>query len=410
MSVSCKAPSDMEPNRSRLLATARPYLQLFSVLALTPPPVFFESPSHLRLRRSLKIGYGCFACGVLLLVTYECYVNIMDLQHKLEHFHVEDFSKVMGNIHKGLILAMAICNHLNMLLNYRRLGGIYEEIAKLEADVDAASECCGGQRRCCSFRFRLAICVGLWMVLLVALIPRLSYDRLNLFASQTDKIITEIVLIMLQFKGPEYCVFVMLVYEVMLRVRYTLQQINQELEDCGCRDRLQELCVALKRNQLFVGRIWRLVGELGSYFTLSMMLLFIYNGFTILHVVNWAIIKKDNYSYQYMRLGVSVMLTINLLLVCFYSECCMKAYKGIPRILGKIRSLSVAEDFPTLKMGLREYLLQMQHLKLLFTCSGFFDISLKYFAGMLVTILGYIIILVQFKIQAFVEAEKKNIF
>ncbi|XP_020799837.1 putative gustatory receptor 98d [Drosophila serrata] len=398
----------MEDNRSCLLATARPYLQIFSVLALTPPPMFFESTSNLRLRRNLKIGYCCFACGVLLLVTYECYVNILSLQQKLEHFHVEDFSKVMGTTHKGLILVMAICNHLNMLFNYRRLGGIYKEIAKLEADIDVASEDFGGQRRCCSFRFRLAICVGLWMVLLVPLVPSFSYDRLSLFQSETNKIITEIVLIMLQLKGPEYCVFVMFVYELILRVRHTLQQINQELEDCDCRDRLQELCVALKRNQLFVGRIWRLVGELGSYFTLSMMLLFIYNGFTILHMVNWAIIKTGHDCCPYKRVAVSVTLTLNLLLVCSYSECCTNEYKGIPRILRKIRNLSIAEEFPTLKMGLREYLLQMQHLKLLFTCSGFFDISLKYFAGMLVTILGYIIILVQFKVQAFVETQKKE--
>jgi len=34
-----------------------------------------------------------------------------------------------------------------------------------------------------------------------------------------------------------------------------------------------------------------------------------------------------------------------------------------------------------LKMGLKEYSLQMQHLKLIFTCGGFFDINLKYFGG-----------------------------
>jgi len=32
-------------------------------------------------------------------------------------------------------------------------------------------------------------------------------------------------------------------------------------------------------------------------------------------------------------------------------------------------------------MGLREYSLQMQHLKLRFTCGGLFDINLKYFGG-----------------------------
>jgi len=71
----------------------------------------------------------------------------------------------------------------------------------------------------------------------------------------------------------------------------------------------------------------------------------------------------------------------------------------------------------------------MQHLKLLFTCGGLFDINLKYFGGvqdntqniynallkfiylqMLVTILGYIIILIQFKIQAIAENKYKASF
>jgi len=43
--------------------------------------------------------------------------------------------------------------------------------------------------------------------------------------------------------------------------------------------------------------------------------------------------------------------------------------------------LSAAEDYPILKMGLREYSLQMEHLKLIFTCGGLFDINLKFFGG-----------------------------
>jgi len=43
--------------------------------------------------------------------------------------------------------------------------------------------------------------------------------------------------------------------------------------------------------------------------------------------------------------------------------------------------LPTAEEFQMLKMGLKEYILQMQHLKLLFTCGGLFDINLKLFGG-----------------------------
>jgi len=65
----------------------------------------------------------------------------------------------------------------------------------------------------------------------------------------------------------------------------------------------------------------------------------------------------------------------------------------------------------------------MQHLKLRFTCGGLFDINLKYFGGvkpkcshsisysttyifqMVVTTFGYIIILIQFKMQVFAQSK-----
>ncbi|XP_016984023.1 putative gustatory receptor 98c [Drosophila rhopaloa] len=392
----------METHRSRLLTTARPYLQVFSVFGLTPPPLLFSRTMQKRRRWCLMAGYGCFAFGSLLVVIYECYENIVALHQDVHQFHVEDFSKVMGRTQKVLIVAMAFCNQLNILLNYRRLGRIYEDIADLEIEIDNAWMGFSGRRYWWSLRFRLAFAVGLWMVLLVAFIPRFTLRRPGSF-NWAYIIPTQIILIILQLKGPEYCLFVLLIYELILRVRHVLDQIHVELKECECRDRIQELCVALKRNQLQVGRIWRLVSEIGSYFTLSMPLLILYNGLTILHVVNWALIRSidPNDGSQYKRFGASLLLSINLLLACLYSEWCIKAYNSITHTLHKIGCLPTAEKWPMLKMGLREYSLQMEHLKLIFTCGGLFDINLKYFGGMVITILGYIIILVQFKIEVF---------
>jgi len=134
----------------------------------------------------------------------------------------------------------------------------------------------------------------LWMVLIISFIPRLTLRRLAPLLHWANKISTEIILITLQLKGPEFCVFVLLIYELILRARHILVQVQTEIEDCNCSDRIQELCVVLKGNQLLVGRIWRLVGEIGCYFTVSMTLLFLFNGLTILHVVNWALIKSIN--------------------------------------------------------------------------------------------------------------------
>ncbi|XP_017041590.1 putative gustatory receptor 98d [Drosophila ficusphila] len=400
----------MEVKHSRLLNTARPYMQIFSAFGITPPPVFFTRTLHKRRRGILIAGYGCFSFAILLMVIYECYANIVALLKEVHDFHTEDFTKVMGSTQKVLVVAMAICNQFNMLLNFRRLKLIYTEIADLEHETNNASRDFCGQRHWLSFRFRLALSVGLWVVFIVGGIPRFSLVGLGPYLHWINKVFTEIVLVMIQLKGTEYCVFVLVIYELVLRMSHILQQIQAEFENCNCRGRIQELCVALKRNQLVVARIWNLVGEIGTYFTLSMMLLSLYNGLTILHVVNWALIKTvdPNDCCQYMRLGFTILLAMNILFACFYSELCIKAYNSIPRILNQINCLPAAEDFSALKMGLREYSLQMQHLKLLFTCSGFFDINLKYFGGMVITVFGYIIIVVQFKIQTFAQLKYKQ--
>ncbi|XP_016949686.1 putative gustatory receptor 98d [Drosophila biarmipes] len=396
----------MEANRSRLLTTARPYLQVVSVFGLTPPPIFFTRTVRRRRRGYLIVGYTCYLLAILLVIIYECYANIVALHQELDLFRTDDLSRVMGSTQKIVVVLMAICNQLNMLLNFRRLRRIYEDLADLEKDI-INSFPFSVEERGMSFRCRLAIFVGLWMVLLVGLIPRFTLVGLGPFLHWTNKVLTELVLIMIQLKSVEYCVFVFLIYELVLRLRHVLQQIMVELEDCNCRTRIQELCVTLKRNQLLVGRIWSLVGEIGEYFTLSMTLLFLFNGLTILHIVNWALIKSINPNdcCQYMRIGVTSLLSINIFLACFYSEFCIQAYKSISRILHKIYCLPITEDNQMLNMGLREYSLQMQHLKLHFTCGRLFDINLKYFGGLVVTILGYIIILIQFKMQGFAQSK-----
>ncbi|XP_017866284.1 PREDICTED: LOW QUALITY PROTEIN: putative gustatory receptor 98b [Drosophila arizonae] len=58
---------------------------------------------------------------------------------------------------------------------------------------------------------------------------------------------------------------------------------------------------------------------------------------------------------------------------------------------------------------LREYVLQMEHLELRFSCRNFFDINLRSFGGMVLTIVSYSIILIQVKLKDLVEAKPKSL-
>lgn len=277
--------------KNRLLATALPYLQVFSVFVLTPPPKSFERTLDQRFKKYLMSVYVGYAFVILLVVFLESYMNIIAINDEVVKYNLEDFTKVMGNIQKALLSVVALCNHLNMLLNYRRLGGIYEEIANLETEIEDASQYFEGQKHRISFRLRLNIKIGLGLVIIMVALPRCTYESMGPFLNFTNKTLTEFIIVMQQLKALEYCVFVMLVHELLLLLRHTLQQLQLELVDCQDQDLLQALCVALKRNQRIVGQIWRLVNELGSYFSLPMIMLFLYNCVTILHMINWAYIN-----------------------------------------------------------------------------------------------------------------------
>jgi len=167
----------------------------------------------------LIAGYSCYLLAILLVIIYECYANIVALHQEIDLFRADDFSRVMGRTQKILVVAMASCNQLNMLLNFRRLARIYEDIADLEKDINNSLPGFSVRGHWWSFRYRIAIFVGLWIVLLVGLTPRFTLVGLGPFLHWTNKVLTELVLIMTQLKSAEYCVFVLLIYELILRLR-----------------------------------------------------------------------------------------------------------------------------------------------------------------------------------------------
>ncbi|KAL7731214.1 hypothetical protein ACLKA6_014401 [Drosophila palustris] len=220
-------------------------------------------------------------------------------------------------------------------------------------------------------------------------------------------------LLMLIFSCYTCCTCLMSAYvcyvnSVVLNTEVQELKLQQELTVCEQHDLLQALVQAIRKNKNLHARIWKLVGEFEEYFMLPMLMLFLYNGVCILHNVNWAYIQALNPkdTCRFWRIGFLLLLVLNLLIPCWISHNCITTYNSFGRILHNIRGGSGLVTPQLLKMILMEYALQMEHLKLRFTCGGFFDINLKYFAGMVASIISYNIILIQFKLQAMLEAKQ----
>lgn len=279
--------------QGQLLTAARPYLQLFSLLTLTLPPSSFGSARHSLRSKLILSSFACYACCVLFIAFYTTYVNIVTLDWEVNLLQVEDFTNALGLVQKVAYSLMLLTGHASLILQYPRMAAIYVEISALEADIAAGTKRHGARRQRHSFRRRLAMRIGLWIILVCIFFPRLTIPALR-GMTMRDKLITEFILIVLQFKCFEYTLFVVIVQELLLRLRCILLQLQQQLAACEEKLLLQVLCHDLRQNKQLLGRIWKLVGELETYFMLPMLLMFLYNGITVLHLVNWAYIQSVN--------------------------------------------------------------------------------------------------------------------
>ncbi|KAM8703880.1 hypothetical protein ACLKA7_008500 [Drosophila subpalustris] len=351
--------------KGQLLSTARPYLQLLSLLSLTAPPCSYERNPRSRQWKLMMLIFSCYTCCITLLTAYVSYGSILILQVELKEAMVEDFSYALGLAQKILLLILQGAYSVNMLIYYQKLGRIYWEISSLELDIDAAFQMFGNQRKRTKFRVYLFTHIGLWTIFMLSVFPRLTFPLMTDFMIWHNKVLSVFVLLVVQFKSLEYTLFVILIRELLLRLRHNFIQLQQELTVCEQHDLLQALVQAIRKNKNLHARIWKLVGEVEGYFMLPMLMLFLYNLVCMLHV-----------------------------------------YNSFGRILHNIRGGSGLVTPQLLKMILMEFALQMEHLKLRFTCGGFFDINLKYFASIVVTLISYVVILIQFKLQGMHEAKQ----
>ncbi|EDW80863.1 uncharacterized protein Dwil_GK11756 [Drosophila willistoni] len=387
----------------RFLAKARPYLQVLSIFTLAPPPGCYGW----RNSRRWIVAYTCYVLATLLIGIYVNCMNIVALNQETDFYELEDFTKALGAAQKGFQALFLITLHLNMALQYRRFAHIYVDIYDLEMDVEHTTRC--HEPNGFSLRLRLFLSCGLWFCTLMPAYSRFTYPALT-FLTRFDKALTAWIMIILQTICVEYCVFVNLMHEFLVRLHCTLGQLQDELADCRTPEMLHALCMALRENQQLLGRTWQLVGELDKYFTPPMLCLFLNNGMAILHVVNWAYIQalNPNDCCRYWRFGNMIILILNVLVPCWLAQGCADTYNKFLRTIHNIRGRRSLPNFSMLTMGIREYSLQLQHLRLRFTCGGFFDINLKYFGGMILTIVSYTIILIQFKLQSLVRASNRS--
>ncbi|XP_073828383.1 putative gustatory receptor 98b [Musca autumnalis] len=296
----------------------------------------------------------------------------------------------------------------------KRLIRIYATVAQLEEDISAyethLEDKCDYFGKCCSsFGRRLLFQCGFFLLLHSISMGYVKYPILWDSLSYRDKFLTVITFHLMHAKCSEYRVMIHVLYNLLYALEHSLKNLKFEitrLEIMGSAGATEStLYRKLRTHQFLLSRFWYLVQLMENYFSLPMLILFLYIGINTTHAINWMYVKSftrnDKDTKHPYRFAYITLLFLNMMWTCWLSQIIIDKYNQIVSIL---HSMKTKSNDMALRHRLREYSQQLRHQNVLLTCWGFFDMNMKYFGLLSLTILTYVFILLQFKLQ--VETEK----
>ncbi|XP_053946437.1 putative gustatory receptor 98b [Anastrepha ludens] len=389
-------------SESALVVAAMPYLWIFSLFAVIIPP-YFTLRSTLR-PSWLYLLHLIFVLYLLVQLVASCwiaYINSVAISKSAIRDSLDSITFVLNTGICTVQLIVQITVYIQALTGSHLLRNIFINVVHLEGDI--RQHCTAGWSLQ-SIRWRLCLRTGLWLMVICTIAPYLNYALSNYQLTPVERAITVFFTTFVQIKSVEYCVNVQLVQELLRLVQQQLVHLRRELVRCERLESRSILYAELHTNQQLLARVWDLLNRVERYFCIPMLVLFFLNGFSVTQTIHWAYInfERDNLNLRLCRIIYTVMLIVTLFIPCYLSQCCIDEYNRVGTMLHKLKTVDIDE---LLSMRLQEYSLQLMHQQMLFTCGGFFDINLKNFGAIILTITTYVVILIQFKLQA--ETENK---
>ncbi|XP_039966551.1 putative gustatory receptor 98b [Bactrocera neohumeralis] len=395
----------MKFSESTLIAVIAPYLWTFSLFAVVMPPYYIlrAVPTNRHwILYIIRIVFVLYMLAQFVISFWVTYTYNVLLSGFLMRNSLDIMTCVLSIGINIVQLVVQITVYVQALTKHNLLRDVLNDIVQLESDIRKHLRT---DFPLASFRWRLGLRVGIWFVVVSTFVPYLSYMLYTQYFNPIKRGIIVFFGTIIHFKGVEYCISVQTIQELLQLVQQQLVHLRRELVRCERVELRFSLYDDLQTNQKLLARVWNLLNQIERYFFIPMLMLFFINGFAIIQAIHWAYInfERDNLNLRLYRIIYTVMIILALLIPCYLSQCCIDEYNRFGTILHKLKTMGIDEQ---LNMRLQEYSLQLMHQKMLFTCGGFFDINLKNFGAISLTITTYIVILIQFKLQA--ETEKKS--
>ncbi|XP_050340797.1 putative gustatory receptor 98b [Bactrocera neohumeralis] len=387
---------------SALLTVITPYLWTLSLFAVVMPPILIlrRTPSDrlwlFHLFRFIFVVYTLLQLSVGFSI--EHIKNIVISRYVWEN-SVDDMTRILTIGINLMQIMVQIVLYTQALTGHQQLRSIFTKVAQIESDIRKhLTTVCS----LCAVRWRFCLRIGIWWLVVCVFLLQLNYALSDHNLAPRFRWINVVFSMLSQIKVVEYCVCVLLIQELLHLVYQQLVHLRRELVLCESVDLRWSLYVELQTNQQLLARIWQLLSEVERYFCIPMSLVFFYHGFTITQTILWGYtnLEQEDFNLRLYRTAIAIMIIASLFIPCYLSQCCIDEYNRFGTLLHKLKTVGIDVN---LSMRLQEYSFQLMHQQMLFTCGGLFDINLKNFGTIILTITIYVIIFIQFKLQAVKE-------
>lgn len=278
-------------NNCILLKTLKPYQWIFAIFGLNLPPFLLSQKEKDLKYQAFHLLYLFYTVLLIILAVWCSHDHIVLVMNATSKYDLDGLTKLSAHIQSVLIVILQLQTIYKIWFNSQTLKNILQTIENMETKSPF-------HLREQQLLRRLLSRTGLCIIVLSVLLFYLNFQLIvqNMFLPL--RLANIFSLMSVQLKSLEYGIYVQVIYEFLEQLFKSLKNLKEKIDKESWK-RLEPLSFyyvkGLKQNQLLLLEINSLVEKLEQYFAWPILMLFFFNGLSILCTVNWGYVR---YTYE----------------------------------------------------------------------------------------------------------------
>uniref|UniRef100_A0A1I8MWK0 Gustatory receptor n=1 Tax=Musca domestica TaxID=7370 RepID=A0A1I8MWK0_MUSDO len=246
---------------------------------------------------------------------------------------LDEVTKILSALQTYDIICVQLAVLWSMVGGRKTLRQIQLLVGQLERDIYAyqfslEDKCDLFKERCSSFARRLFWQCAVFLIIHSILLGYAKFPLLWFTFSTFKKLWVLLSFHLMHAKCSEYRTILHLLDELISALQYGLRNLKYEIrrhELLGATE--TTLHEKLRSHQFLLSRYWYLVQLVEDYFSLPMLIFFLYNGLNIIHSINWIYVRTFLHleldTKHPHRVTYIILLFANIMWNCWLSQICI---------------------------------------------------------------------------------------